>query len=85
MDIVLDFLENSHGNVCSEFSLKLSSPNMSFVNYFGLKFSPDFQNTEELARGSFTKVVVQHQLSCDEIFKLKQRWFKVTERYKHVY
>ena len=27
--------------------------------------------------GSFTKVVVQHYLSCDEIFKFKQQWFKV--------
>ena len=43
-----------------KFSVKLSSANMRFVNCFGLKFSPDFDNTEELSRGSFTKVVVQH-------------------------
>ena len=43
-----------------KFSVTLSSANMSFVDCFGLKFSPDFQNTEELSRGSFTKVVVQH-------------------------
>ena len=34
-----------------KFSVKLSSANMRFVNCFGLKFSPDFQNTEELSRG----------------------------------
>ena len=48
------------GTSAVKFSVKLSSANMSFVDCFGLKFSPDFQNTEELSRGSFTKVVVQH-------------------------
>ena len=42
---------------------KLSSANMRFVNCFILKFSTDFQNTEELYRGCFTKVVVQHYLN----------------------
>ena len=51
MDTVLDVLENSHGNVCVEVPVMLSSANVRFVNCLGLKFSPDFQNTEELSRG----------------------------------
>ena len=31
-----------------KFSVKLLPANMWFVNYSGLKFSPDFQNTEKL-------------------------------------
>ena len=34
-----------------KFLLKLLPTNMGFVNYSRLKFSPDFQNTEELSRG----------------------------------
>ena len=46
VDIVSDVLENSHGNVCSEFLSKLSPANIGFVNYSRLKFFPRFQNTE---------------------------------------
>ena len=42
------------GTPAVKFSVKLSSANMSFVNCFGLKFSPDFQNTEEFSTGSFS-------------------------------
>ena len=45
-DIASDVLENSHGNVCSEFLSKLSPANIGFVNYSRLKFFPRFQNTE---------------------------------------
>ena len=30
-----------------KFSVKLLSANMGFVNFSGLKFSPDFQNTQK--------------------------------------
>ena len=39
------------GTSALKFSVKLSPTNMGFVNYSRLKFSPDFQNTEELSRG----------------------------------
>ena len=48
------------GAFAVKFLVKLSSANMRFVNCLGLKFPPDFQNTEELSRECFTKVVVQH-------------------------
>ena len=38
-----------------KFSLKLLPTNMGFVNYSVLKFSPDFQNTEEVSRGVLQK------------------------------
>ena len=38
-----------------KFSVKLLPANMWFVNYSGLKFSPDFQNTEKLSRGVLQK------------------------------
>ena len=41
--------KNSHGNVCSEVLGKVVPVNMGFVNYSGLKFSPDFQNTQKQA------------------------------------
>ena len=49
MDIVLEV------SSAVKFSLKLSPRNMGFVNYFGLKFFPDFQNTEELSGGVLQK------------------------------
>ena len=57
-------------------SVKFGSTNMRFVNYSGLTFSPDFQNTEELSKRCFKKVVVPHRLIL---------WFKVGERYMKVY
>ena len=51
MDIVLDVSENSHGNAYGmKFTVKLQPTNMEFVNPSRLKFSADFQNTEELSR-----------------------------------
>ena len=41
--------KNSHGNVCSEVRGKVVPANVGFVNYSGLKFSPDFQNTQKQA------------------------------------
>ena len=41
--------KNSNGNVCSEVLGKVVPANMGFVNYFGLKFSPDFQKTQKQA------------------------------------
>ena len=38
--------KNFHGNVCSEVLGKVVPANMGFVNNSGLKFSPDFQNTQ---------------------------------------
>ena len=38
-----------------KFSVKLLPANMWFVNYPGLKLSPDFQNTEKLSRGVLQK------------------------------
>ena len=49
MDIVLDILENSYRTSGVKLSVKLFSANI--VNCFGLKFSPDFENTEELSGG----------------------------------
>ena len=47
-----------------KFSLKLQPANMGFINSSRLKFSPDFQNTEEVSRGRsqelITRVVAQH-------------------------
>ena len=52
--IVLDVSENSHRTEV-KFSVKLSTTDMGFVNYSGLKLCPDFQNTEELSRGVLQK------------------------------
>ena len=41
--------KNSHGNVCSEVLGKLVAYSMGFVHCSGLKFSPDFQNTQNQA------------------------------------
>ena len=41
--------KNSHGNVCSEVLGKVVPASMGFVNYSGLKFSPEFQNTQKQA------------------------------------
>ena len=38
--------KNFHGNFCSEVLGKAVPANMGFVNNSGLKFSPDFQNTQ---------------------------------------
>ena len=38
-----------------KFSVKLLPTDMGFVNSSRLKFSPDFQNTEELSRGDLQK------------------------------
>ena len=46
VDIILDVSENSYGNVYSEVF-----NNRGFINSARLKFSPDFQNTEEVSRG----------------------------------
>ena len=43
-----------------KFSVKLLPANIGCVNYSGLKFSPDFQNTEPAFWRSSTEVVVQH-------------------------
>ena len=43
------------GEGAVKFSVKLSPTNMGFVNYSGLTFSPDFQNTEELSRSVLQK------------------------------
>ena len=59
VDIVLEVLGNSHGKICNEVLSKVVICQHE-VNCFGLNFSPDFQNREELSKGSFTKVVVQH-------------------------
>ena len=42
------FWEISTGTPALKFSVKLLPANMSFVNYSGLKLSPDFQNTGKL-------------------------------------
>ena len=46
VDIVLDVSENSQGNVCIEVLSKVIAHQHGFVNYSGLKFSPDFRNTK---------------------------------------
>ena len=43
------------GTSALKFSVQLLPANVWFVNYFGLKFSPDFQNTEKLSRGVLQK------------------------------
>ena len=40
------------GESAVKLSVKLSSANIMFVNCFGLKFSSDFENAEELSRGA---------------------------------
>ena len=52
MDIVLDVSENSHGNIYSEVLSKVVACQHGFINSSRLKFSPDFQNTEEVSRGN---------------------------------
>ena len=42
--------KNSYENVRSEVLDKVVPANMGFVNYSGLKLSPDFQNTQNQAR-----------------------------------
>ena len=39
------------GTSAAKLSVKLSSENIMFVNCLGLKFSSDFENTEELSMG----------------------------------
>ena len=39
------------GTPAAKISVKLLSANITFVNCFGLKFSSDFENTEEVSRG----------------------------------
>ena len=73
VDIVLDILENSHGNFHSEVLSKVVACNMEF---FQIKIYPRFSE--------HTRVFVQHEC-CDEIFKLSQQWFNVRERYMQVY
>ena len=51
IDIVLDVLENSHGNVYSEVFSKVVACQHGFVNSSRLRFTPDFQNTEGVSRG----------------------------------
>ena len=46
VDIVSDILKISTGMFAVKFSVKLSPASAGFVNYSGLKFAPDFQNTE---------------------------------------
>ena len=41
--------KNSHESIRSEVLGKVVPANMGFVNYSGLKFSPDFRNTHNQA------------------------------------
>ena len=41
--------KNSDGNVCNEVLGKVVPVNVGFVNYSGIKFSPDIQNTQKQA------------------------------------
>ena len=51
MDIVLDVSENSHGNVYGKVLSKVVAYQHVVYQFFQIKFSPDFQNTEEVSRG----------------------------------
>ena len=55
MDIVLNVSESSTAMPAVKFSVNVLPTNMGFVNSSRLKFSPDFQNTEELSRGVLQK------------------------------
>ena len=52
---LLRVFQNWGGGGAVKFSVKLPPTNMGFVNYSGLTFSPDFQNTEELSEGVLQK------------------------------
>ena len=54
MDIVLDVLENFHGNVYIEVLSKVVAC-QHVANHSWLKFSLDFQSTEKLSRGVLQK------------------------------
>ena len=45
----VDIVSKNSENVRSEVLGKVVPANMGFVNYSGLKFSPDFQNTQNQA------------------------------------
>ena len=64
-----------------KFSVKLLPTNMSFVNYSGLKFSPDFQNTVELSRGVLQKYVMKYLNFRSSGSKLESIKWKFTENH----
>ena len=60
------------GTSAVKFSVKLLPANIGCVNYSGLKFSPDFQNTEPAFWRSSTEVVVQHYRYTNADMKILQ-------------
>ena len=58
---------------------------MEFINSSILKFSPDFQNTEEVSRGDLQEKLFSINQCCDEVFELLQQWFKAGDHYMQVY
>ena len=60
MDIALDVSENSHSNVYSEVLSEVVAYQMGFINSARLKFSPDFQNTEEVSRSDLQEYHYLH-------------------------
>ena len=64
-----------------KFSVKLLPTNMGFVNYSGLKFSSDFQNTVELSRGVLQKYVMKYLNVRSSGSKLESIKWKFTENH----
>ena len=52
MTVLYTFWKIPMGTSAVKPSVKLLSANIMFVDYFGLKFSSDFENTEDLSRGA---------------------------------